>query len=74
MGKMIEELSAADSFGEMALIDGDVSQRHRARETKCEVAPINESAFLHLVHHMPIFALTIMHNLADRLRRANERR
>jgi CRP-like cAMP-binding protein len=73
-GETIEDLSAGDTFGEMALIDGAPRSATARAKTDCEVAPITESAFLHLVHDTPIFALTIMHNLADRLRRANERR
>jgi CRP-like cAMP-binding protein len=72
-GKVIEELSAGDSFGEMSLIDGAPRSATARAKTNCEVAPITEKAFLLLVHETPIFALTLMHNLADRLRRANER-
>ena len=72
-GKVIEELSAGDSFGEMSLIDGAPRSATARAKTNCEVAPITEKAFLLLVHEAPIFALTLMHNLADRLRRANER-
>jgi len=72
-GKVIEELSAGDSFGEMSLIDGAPRSATARAKTDCEVASITEQAFLFLVHETPIFALTVMHNLADRLRRANER-
>jgi CRP/FNR family transcriptional regulator, cyclic AMP receptor protein len=72
-GKFIEELSAGDSFGEMSLIDGAPRSATARAKTDCEVAPITEKAFLFLVHETPMFALTVMHNLADRLRRANER-
>jgi CRP/FNR family cyclic AMP-dependent transcriptional regulator len=72
-GKVIEELSAGDSFGEMSLIDGAPRSATARAKTDCEVAPITEKAFLFLVHETPFFALTVMHNLADRLRRANER-
>jgi CRP/FNR family cyclic AMP-dependent transcriptional regulator len=72
-GKVIEALSAGDSFGEMSLIDGAPRSATVRAKTDCEVAPITEKAFLVLVHETPIFALTVMHNLADRLRRANER-
>ena len=72
-GKAIEGLGAGDSFGEMSLIDGAPRSATARAETDCEVAPITERTFLRLVHETPIFALTVMHNLADRLRRANER-
>jgi CRP/FNR family transcriptional regulator, cyclic AMP receptor protein len=72
-GQTIEELSAGDSFGEMSLIDGAPRSATARAETDCEVAPITEKTFLRLVHETPLFALAMMHNLADRLRRANER-
>jgi CRP/FNR family transcriptional regulator, cyclic AMP receptor protein len=72
-GKVLEVLAPGDSFGEMSLIDGAPRSATARANTKCEVAPITEKAFLFLVHETPIFALTVMHNLADRLRRANER-
>jgi CRP/FNR family transcriptional regulator, cyclic AMP receptor protein len=72
-GQAIEGLGAGDSFGEMSLIDGAAPSATARAETDCEVAPITERTFLRLVHETPIFALTMMHNLADRLRRANER-
>ncbi|XSG82115.1 MAG: cyclic nucleotide-binding domain-containing protein [Methyloligella sp. ZOD6] len=72
-GKLLEELSPGDSFGEMSLIDGAPRSATARAEIDCEVAPIAERMFLRLVHEKPMFALTIMHNLADRLRRANER-
>jgi CRP/FNR family cyclic AMP-dependent transcriptional regulator len=71
-GKLLEELSEGDSFGEMSLIDGAPRSATARAKTDCEVAPITERAFTLLVHEQPIFALSLMHNLADRLRRANE--
>jgi CRP/FNR family cyclic AMP-dependent transcriptional regulator len=72
-GKLVEALSAGDIFGEMALIDGRSRSATARAKTDCEVAPITEKAFVSLVHETPLFALSVMHNLADRLRRANER-
>ncbi len=72
-GKVIEALSAGDIFGEMALIDGESRSATARAHSDCEVAPVTEEAFVLLVHKTPLFALTVMHNLADRLRRANER-
>ncbi len=71
-GRLLENLSPGDSFGEMSLIDGAPRSATARAKTDCEVAPITAKAFLRLVHEEPIFALTLMHNLADRLRRANE--
>jgi CRP/FNR family transcriptional regulator, cyclic AMP receptor protein len=72
-GKLVEALCAGDSFGEMSLIDGAPRSATARAKTDCEVAPITEEAFVSLVHKTPLFALSVMHNLADRLRRANER-
>jgi CRP/FNR family transcriptional regulator, cyclic AMP receptor protein len=73
-GKVIEALSAGDIFGEMALIDGARRSATARAKTDCRVAPITEKAFLLLVHETPLFALTVMRTLANRLRRANERK
>jgi hypothetical protein len=43
-GKLVEDLCAGDSFGEMSLIDG-------APRSASEVAPITEEAFVSLVHY-----------------------
>ena len=72
-GKTLETLSSGDIFGEMAVIDGRRRSATARAKTNCEVAPISQKAFLALVSETPLFALTVMHNLADRLRRANER-
>jgi CRP/FNR family transcriptional regulator, cyclic AMP receptor protein len=72
-GRVLEELAEGDSFGEMSLIDGAPRSATARAITDCEVAPITDKAFLVLVHETPMFALTLMHNLAKRLRRANER-
>jgi CRP-like cAMP-binding protein len=70
-GKVIESLSNGDIFGEMALIDGSPRSATARAKTDCRIAPITEQAFLKLLLETPLFALTVMRTLADRLRRAN---
>jgi CRP/FNR family transcriptional regulator, cyclic AMP receptor protein len=68
-GITVEHLSAGDIFGEMALIDGSPRSATARAKTHCEVAPITQQAFQKLLLETPLFALTVMRTLADRLRR-----
>ena len=68
-GKIVEQLSPGDIFGEMALVDGSPRAATAHARTACELAPIAEKAFVFLVHETLFFALTVMRTLAERLRR-----
>ncbi|MGI9382839.1 MAG: cyclic nucleotide-binding domain-containing protein [Methyloligellaceae bacterium] len=71
--RVVDVLGSGEIFGEMALIDGSPrSAGARAREA-CELQPVDEDAFLFLVHETPHFALDVMRTLALRLRAMNER-
>jgi CRP/FNR family cyclic AMP-dependent transcriptional regulator len=70
-GRIIETVAPGEIFGEMALIDGSPRSATARAKTDCQIAPITEQAFLKLVLETPLFALTVMRTLADRLRRAN---
>ncbi len=70
-GKLIDNLSAGDIFGEMALIDGSPRSATARAKTDCQVAPISENAFQKLLVETPLFALSVMRTLADRLRRSS---
>ena len=52
---------------EMALIDGSPRSATARAKTDCQVAPISENAFQKLLVETPLFALSVMRTLADRL-------
>ena len=70
---VVDTIGAGEIFGEMALIDGSPRSAGARARGDCELQPIDEKAFLSLVHETPYFALDVMRTLALRLRAMNER-
>ena len=71
---VIETVPQGGTFGEMALIDGSPRSATVTAKTDSEVAAIDKRTFILLVDEMPYFALFVMRNMVDRLRRMNEQR
>lgn len=69
---VIETVPQGGTFGEMALIDGSPRSATVSAKTDSEVAAIDKKTFILLVDEMPYFALFVMRNMVDRLRRMNE--
>jgi len=69
---VIETVPQGGTFGEMALIDGSPRSATVIAKTDSEVAAIDKRTFVLLVDEMPYFALFVMRNMVDRLRRMNE--
>ncbi len=69
---VIETVPQGGTFGEMALIDGSPRSATVIAKTESQVAAIDKKIFMLLVDEMPYFALFVMHNMVDRLRRMNE--
>ena len=69
---VIETVPQGGTFGEMALIDGSPRSATVSAKTDSEVAAIDKRTFILLVDEMPYFALFVMRNMVDRLRRMNE--
>jgi len=69
---VIETVPQGGTFGEMALIDGSPRSATVIAKTDSQVAAIDKKTFMFLVDEMPYFALFVMHNMVDRLRRMNE--
>jgi CRP-like cAMP-binding protein len=69
---VIETVPQGGTFGEMALIDGSPGSATVIAKTDSQVAAIDKKTFMFLVDEMPYFALFVMHNMVDRLRRMNE--
>jgi CRP/FNR family cyclic AMP-dependent transcriptional regulator len=69
---VIETIPQGGTFGEMALIDGSPRSATVIAKTESQVAAIDKKIFMLLVDEMPYFALFVMRNMVDRLRRMNE--
>ena len=70
-GTPLTTVTAGGIFGEMSLIDRSPRSATATADGGCEVAPINEKAFLYLVHETPYFSLDVMRVLAVRVRLMN---
>jgi CRP/FNR family transcriptional regulator, cyclic AMP receptor protein len=68
---VFETVPQGGTFGEMALIDGSPRSATVVAKTESEVAA-DKRTFMLLVDEMPYFALFVMRNMVDRLRRMNE--
>ena len=68
-GTVVDVLSPAAIFGEMALITGEPRSATVRARASCRLVEIPEKRFLYLVHESPFFALEVMRVLTARLRR-----
>jgi CRP-like cAMP-binding protein len=71
-GAVLETVEPGGFFGEMALLDGSPRSATAVAREACELAVIDERAFLYLVEKNPAFGLDLMRRLAQRLRRTTE--
>jgi CRP-like cAMP-binding protein len=69
-GRVIDTCHVDDTFGEMAIIDHSPRMATAVATTDCTLAMIDRREFLFLVHETPMFAVQVMHTMADRLRHA----
>ena len=70
--RTVNELSADNIFGEMALIDSEPRSATAIAITDVELVAVSEKQFLFLVGQTPYFALKVMRVLAQRLRKTNK--
>lgn len=70
---VIERLGPGGVFGEIALLEQAPRLASVAAETDCSVLPINRAAFLALVESSPEFTASLLHTLAERLRKLTAR-
>ena len=68
-GREIDVAGPGGIIGEMALIDDQPRSATAVATTDCRLVPIDERRFTFLVQQTPMFALTVMRVMADRLRR-----
>jgi CRP-like cAMP-binding protein len=69
-GRVLETIGPDGFFGELALVDKSTRSATAQAQTDCELAPISEKQFLFMVSETPFFALTVMREMAHRMRRA----
>jgi CRP-like cAMP-binding protein len=69
--RLLENLSANDIFGEMALIDSAPRSATAIAATDVQLVPVGEKQFAFLVSQTPYFALNVMRVMARRLRAMN---
>jgi CRP-like cAMP-binding protein len=65
---VIAILGVDDVFGEMALVDSSPRMATAVATADTVLAVIDRPRFLFLVHETPMFALSVMSAMADRLR------
>jgi CRP/FNR family cyclic AMP-dependent transcriptional regulator len=71
-GKIIETVGPDGFFGELALVDQALRSADAKAQSDCELAPIDEKQFLFMVGETPFFALTVLREMAGRLRRKHD--
>jgi CRP/FNR family cyclic AMP-dependent transcriptional regulator len=73
-GSILLETSGQGSIvGELALIDDAPRSATAIAKTDCKLVVVDRRRFLYMVQETPLFALSVMKVLADRLRRKNVR-
>jgi CRP/FNR family transcriptional regulator, cyclic AMP receptor protein len=66
--QVIVTLGADDTFGELALIERSPRSASAVATKDTVLAVIDQHRFLFMVQETPMFALSVMSNIADRLR------
>ena len=64
----VERVGPGGLFGEMALVDQSPRAATAAAEGECVLLAINRNDFLNLVKTKPVFAISLLTSLAERLR------
>ena len=71
-GEVLETCEAGCFFGEMALIDRKVRAAAAVAKTDCKLILVDKRRFLFLVQETPTFAIQVMHEMAERIRRLTD--
>jgi CRP/FNR family transcriptional regulator, cyclic AMP receptor protein len=70
---LLETAEKGSIVGELALIDDEVRSASAVAKTDCRLVAVDRKRFLYMVQETPLFALSVMKVLADRLRKKNVR-
>jgi CRP/FNR family cyclic AMP-dependent transcriptional regulator len=70
--KVLETVEAGHFFGEMSLVDAEPRSASAVCQTDCEIIEVDKYHFLYLTHETPMFALQVMHVMADRIRHLHQ--
>lgn len=70
-GVLLETVKAGHFFGEMAIIDTATRSAKAIARTDCKIVVITRDNFLTLVQQTPTFAISVMHEMAQRIRHMN---
>jgi CRP/FNR family cyclic AMP-dependent transcriptional regulator len=65
---VVERIGAGGIVGEMALLDQSPRAATAVAETECELLAINRKDFLSLVKAKPAFVVSLLRNIAERMR------
>ena len=72
-GIPVETVEAGNFFGEMSLIDAAPRSATAIATIDSKIVFVDKYHFLYLTHETPTFALHVMHVMANRIRRMNEK-
>jgi CRP-like cAMP-binding protein len=67
--RVIDTTGAGGIVGEMALVDSRPRSASAVAKTACKLVPVNERQFNFMVQETPLFAITVMRLMCDRLRK-----
>lgn len=70
--QLLDILEPGSIFGEMSVIDGEPRSATAVATADCELMEVDHGAFEALLDQQPEVAVTVMCNMAKRLRRLNE--
>jgi CRP-like cAMP-binding protein len=68
---LLETAGTGSIVGELALIDDEPRSATAIAKTDCRMVAVDRRRFQYMVQETPLFALSVMKVLADRLRRKN---
>jgi CRP-like cAMP-binding protein len=71
-GRVLETVKPGYFFGEMSLVDASPRSAQAVAKSACQIVEVDKYHFLFLTHESPMFALQVMHVMADRIRRLND--